>query len=308
MNIAFVIPYFGKFPPWFPAFMLSCAHNPNIHWLIFCDADNIPSHKPDNIFFHILSFDDFKQTASQIIQVPLNFQNPHKLCDFKPLYGKIFEKHLENYSYWGHCDLDIIWGDIELFLTQNDYTTYDIISTRKQAISGHFTLYKNNSKINTLFRKVKNYKKIYLIENFQGFDEGFFSYMLYLDYIEKKTDLKIFWHRKYAVDWPELKYRPFGWHWQNGKILDKNGTERIYLHFMKWKKDLQQMDFSFEDNPSAFKIDRFGIWTDEVPTRFNIQSYLASRPFYRSVRYLVRDLLGVPQKEIGYLDEYKFIE
>ena len=44
------------------------------------------------------------------MQVTLD--RPYKLCDFKPAYGFIFGEYLKEYDYWGHCDIDIVWGDL----------------------------------------------------------------------------------------------------------------------------------------------------------------------------------------------------
>ena len=262
-QVCFVLPYFGQFPPWFPGFLLSCEHNPGIHWLILTDIDPLPQDFPENVIFEHLTFQELQDRLVQLIDVPVDFAQPHKLCDVKPLYGALFEERLKDYQYWGHCDLDLIWGDIEGLLKRINYEQYDVISSRQETISGHFTLYKNKPELRDYFREVPNYQKVFITGHYEGFDEGYFAYHLYKNH--EKDGLKVYWPRKFGVDWGELDYRPLGWTWSNGKILDSSRTEREYLHFMKWKKELKHcVSISELKQVNAFEINHYGLWTNRI--------------------------------------------
>lgn len=262
-KVCFVLPYFGQFPPWFPGFLLSCEHNPNIDWLILTDIEPFPHTYPENVIFEQLTFQEIQDQLNRLIDVPINFAKPHKLCDVKPLYGALFEVRLKGYDYWGHCDMDLIWGDIEGFLNRIDFQQYDVISSRKETISGHFTIYKNDPRLSSYFQKVPNYKKVFSTGLYEGFDEGYFAYHMYSH--NEKDGLKVYWPEKFGVDWGELDYRPMGWKWKDGKILDGAGTERVYLHFMKWKKELNQCPaFAELKQAKAFEINRYGLWTGSL--------------------------------------------
>lgn len=264
-SVCFVLPYFGAFPPWFAGFLLSCEHNPGIHWLILTDIDPLPDEYPENVFFEHLSFREIQKRISELIEVKIEFTQPHKLCDVKPLYGQLFEERLSTYRYWGHCDLDLIWGDIEGFLNKIDYEQYDVISSRQETISGHFTLYKNTPLLRSYFQQVPNYQKVFTTNQYEGFDEGYFAYLMYIHHQE--DGLNVYWPKKFGVDWGELDYNPKGWKWEKGKILDANGNERVYLHFMKWKKELVHADsFSVLKQNKQFAINKYGLWTHPLGT------------------------------------------
>ena len=47
-KIAYVVPFFGKFPKGFEFWLLSCKCNPTIDWLIFTD-DQTPYDYPENV-------------------------------------------------------------------------------------------------------------------------------------------------------------------------------------------------------------------------------------------------------------------
>ena len=54
--------------------------------------------------------------------------SPYKLCDYKPVYGLIFDEDLQDYDFWGHCDVDLIFGDIRKFI--NLYKKRGIYASR----------------------------------------------------------------------------------------------------------------------------------------------------------------------------------
>lgn len=296
-KICFIVCYFGKLPVWFPAFLLSCNTNPSIDWLIFTDASNKPTKKTDNVFFERLSLTQFKEKAHFIMKTDIRFSKPYKLCDFKPIYGDIFKEELSKYHYWGHCDIDVIWGDISGFLKEIQFKNYDIISSRKSAISGHFTLYRNTENLRKLYSKVKNYKKVFVEDKYSGFDEGFFSYHLYQEYLKVNFGCSIFWPDNYAVDRYELDHYPYYWRWQNGKIISRKGNERVYLHFMKWKYTMKYIDFDYEDNPSQFLITKYGLWSKKMNIT-NKLTYLFPNHLPRLIKSYINKFKGIIKHNI----------
>ena len=174
-----VLPYYGEYPIWINAFLRSCAFNPRLKWMIFSDIAS-PEYQPANVEFIPLKRTDLSDLIFQKTNIRHTLINPHKLCDFKPLYGHIFESYLKEYDYWGHCDMDVIWGDITSFLKKIEFEQYDIISTRPRVICGHFNLYRNLPAINHFYESVPNYRKAFEAIDYQGFDEGFFSYHLFM--------------------------------------------------------------------------------------------------------------------------------
>ena len=51
-----------------------------------------------------------------------------------------------NKCYWGHCDVDLIWGDIRKFVTDDVLTKYKRIFSR-----GHCSIYENSSEVNAVY-------------------------------------------------------------------------------------------------------------------------------------------------------------
>ena len=156
-KIKFIVCYFGEWPVWFDGFLLSCKHNKDIDWLFFTDC-TLPANYPPNIKFVKCPLNYLSELATKKLKFTLKITKPYKLCDLKPAYGLVFEDYLEGYDFWGMCDIDVIFGDIKNFVTNNLLNKFDIISSRKRHTSGHFTLFKNNNEINNIFREIDGYR------------------------------------------------------------------------------------------------------------------------------------------------------
>ena len=79
----------------------------------------------------------------------------------------MFSDYIKGFDYWGHCDLDLIFGDLKKFLPKEEYD--------KLSFQGHFCMYKNRNSINMLFLKDHNgsidYSEILSHNQHFGFDE-----------------------------------------------------------------------------------------------------------------------------------------
>lgn len=167
-SIAYVIPYFGKFPKGFELFLMSCKNNPTIDWLIFTD-DKTEYEYPENVKVFYDTFEGIKKRVQQNFDFQIVLDKPYKFCDYKPAYGEIFREELKEYDFWGMCDLDLAWGDIRKFITNEILESYERIG-----FLGHSTIFKNVPEVNARYRTMidgNNYKKVYTTEGAFAFDE-----------------------------------------------------------------------------------------------------------------------------------------
>ena len=116
-SVCLVVCYFGPTPGWIHHYLVSCAYNPSIDFLIFTDQDDFPV-APPNVRVKRLSRSSFNELATKTIGVEIRLSHHRKLCDFKPTYGHLFEEFLDGWDYWGYTDLDVIYGDVRRFLRQ----------------------------------------------------------------------------------------------------------------------------------------------------------------------------------------------
>lgn len=264
-SIIFILPYFGKWPVWFDAFLVSISNNSTVNWLIVTDC-KIPQKYPANIRFVTTTLNELNDHINRVVDanVPLT---PRKFCDLKPAYGEIFSEEINNFDFWGICDMDIIWGDIRKFITLEHLNSYDIISTLEDMVSGHFTLFRNNKTINSLYHDIEGYKILFEQPRFMWFDEYVFT-----NFLKKNNNhcIKVFWdkeavnkgmksevHQEYYLD---------RWLYKEGKIYDLHShinTEYMYLHFINWKKTMKKCEINFLNSPSLFYISYSKIHTEK---------------------------------------------
>ena len=159
-KVGIIIPYFGKWPKWISYFLLSCKYNSTIDWIFFTDC-GLPKVTASNLHFHNLSLFHFNKIVSEKLEFEVNISNPYKICDLRPAFGIIFSNYLTTYDFWGYADIDLIYGQVDKFITQELLQKYDVISACKEYLCGHFSLYRNNDLVNNLFRNGQEYIKIF---------------------------------------------------------------------------------------------------------------------------------------------------
>lgn len=174
-KIAYIVCYFGKFPALFQLWLNTCGNNPTVDWHIFTD-DKTKYSFPQNVYVHYMTFSDLKEYIQRKYQFSISLDNPYKLCDYRVAYGEIFQEYLSEYDFWGHCDIDLLWGDIRKFITDDVLEKYV-----KVGFQGHSTLYRNEESINSFYRThvngIPTYEEIFSHPENYLFDENIITKM-----------------------------------------------------------------------------------------------------------------------------------
>ncbi len=212
-DVALVNVYFGKAPHWIHFFIKSCSNNPKYSWILFTDMDI--TSRVDNVIIIPFTLKEFNELASEKLNMPINVSCPYKLCDYKPAYGRVFEDYLSEYHYWGYCDIDLVFGDLDSFL-EPSLGKFDIITTENEYLAGHFTLYRNNNHTKQLFNRIHNIKKclidskrLYYLDEIGNYIGSPFADQYGMLFLETKNIFRRFvnsvkyrWHKQmnYACD------------------------------------------------------------------------------------------------------------
>lgn len=275
-RIAFVIPYFGSIPDYFDLWAMSAGKNSQFDFLIFSDLE-FDVQQYDNIKIIHMTFDEVKKMVQSKFEMKVILHKPYKLCDYKVAYGYIFEEYLKGYDYWGFCDVDLIFGDISSFLSEELINEYD-----KLFFHGHFSLQRNNEKMNTLFMKkyenVWDYKYAFRTKHSCHFDENGT-----LAYANEYDDVKMFFKwcfydvncRKYQMINPNDGTEACCI-WEKGKLIyvcnyGKCKQEVMYVHLQKRK---MKRNFNGVVDKMAIIRDEFIELTDES------EKEILMRPLY----------------------------
>lgn len=249
-KIILIIPYFGKLPEFFKVWLISAAHNPTVDFCIPCNA-KWSGELPQNVKLIPIEWEAICRRVKNVCGEDIVLNEPYKLCDYRPAYGEIFKDDIQGYDFWGHCDCDLVFGDIRKFLTDEILDRYDRILTR-----GHFCLYSNTKDVNALYKKTTQYKGISFWDAFHTkyschFDEGHSINAVFREFGRGTYD---------EICFADISYRhyPFQlaqdihakdakqiYSWENGTLKcfylndEKNICENEYMYVHLQKRKMQ---------------------------------------------------------------------
>ncbi|KUJ62447.1 hypothetical protein AR687_08320 [Flavobacteriaceae bacterium CRH] len=175
-SLALITIWYGDYPWYFQYFIKSCIYNPTVDFIIITGNTQEIPNKPQNVIIIQKTLEELKAEASKKLGFDLNFDQAYKFCDFKPVSGLLFEEVLEKYDFWGHGDIDMVYGNIRAFITADLLNKYDLICSHANFITGTFSLYRNNALMRTLFTESPDYQKILSAPESLCFDECNFLY------------------------------------------------------------------------------------------------------------------------------------
>lgn len=244
-TIAFIIPYIGKLPNNFQLWLNTCRHNPTIDFLLFTD-DRTEYDYPKNVKTWYMSLEEMKSLFQEKFDFHLAIDRPYKFCDFRPAYGEIFSEYLSGYDFWGHCDIDLLWGNMRKFLTDEILENYDRIYSR-----GHCSLYRNSEVVNAWYRTLPNngyqdWKEVFQTPLSRCFDEwaghcgGGISFIIKTNGIDIYDEVDsadiVVKKGKFEVNRWKSQYKKLFFHYIDGSLFACTKTfkkEVMCVHFQK---------------------------------------------------------------------------
>jgi hypothetical protein len=141
--------------------------NSKIDWLFITDQDL--ASKCHNISMLKMSFSDFADIVQHKFDFPISLKKPYKICDFRPAFAEIFPQEVEGYDFWGHCDLDLIFGDIFAVLPKFVWESQKILAR------GSLSFYRNLQVVNQLYKKqilyTMDHRSVFADDKSSYFDE-----------------------------------------------------------------------------------------------------------------------------------------
>ncbi len=218
-SIRLVVPYFGERPPYFPLVVRSMAANPDVSWLLL--SDQPVTDAPPNLEVQLCGFEDLARRIQGHFDFEICLDSPYKLCDFRPAFGEIFAEELAGYDFWGHSDVDLIFGRVR------DHLPAAAFEADKILFNGSFSLYRNTAEAATWYRhevgKV-SYRDAFTNPDAMHFDEWAGIY-----YIVEDLGVPV-WREDVIFDISFHRYRtraeaaevrgPRRYAWENGEVCE----------------------------------------------------------------------------------------
>ena len=201
-----------------------------------------------------LSESSFNKLASDTTGVKVELSHPRKLCDFKPVYGHLFKDLLKEWDYWGYTDLDVIYGDIRRFLTRAKLQKYDVFTARKEFLVGHFTLFRNDTRMRLLYKQAKNYKETLKSDTMLSFsecgkqwrqrlkgrpltDDAACDSIMHVICRQMARQEIAACFSPAVLEWPDLRTPGWRLRWNSGRLwrIDQR-REAMYFHFNAFRR------------------------------------------------------------------------
>lgn len=282
-KIALIIPYFGKWPTYFNLFLKSVKRNTWIDVLFFSDQAPLPTF-PENVKLIPFTLMQLKEALNKKIGVYPKIESTYKICDLRPSFGILFSEYLTKYTFWGWGDIDLIYGNLQKFIPSSILSTVDVISMRKNWVSGPFSLFRNSEKLNTLFMQNSDYKKVFTnpahfsfsecgkqwdkLRNgvyFNKIDWEMSNMTLLVKQAEARGEIKCFFKDSIKESIRKNEYISYS----SGLVANNLGVEYALYHFITEKRKPYFGYPNWENIPNAYYIDRFGFYLPEEFEKMN---------------------------------------
>lgn len=219
-SIVLIFPFFGTLPPQYGMWRASAIQNPTIDFMLFTDSD---VESAPNIIVHKMSFQDFCILVQNAFNFPIVLDRPYKLCEYKQAYGYILQEYINSYDFWGFGDLDLVYGDLRAFLTNEILHNYKFFSGW-----GHLTLLRNDKDSNTYFMQH--------IDGYQDYHDAFST--------PRITFFDEFRHKGCSDKWFECRPQDC---WSN-EHFDNIATPKTSYHFWSWTREWKPVIFEHKVN------------------------------------------------------------
>lgn len=241
-KIAVIVAWFGKLPAYFPAWLRSAERNPDIDFFLFFDQE--VKVESSNIYIERTTLEHETSRASKALKEKVEISSAYKFCDLRPFFGLVYADYLAGYDYWGYCDVDLVFGQIRRFLTDDILSKYDRFYEW-----GHFSLFKNNEKMNHIYdlpgclytrdETLRGTVKVNAEEHYginricQKNNIAWYRKIDFADFYVYCSDLQLSDKR--------YNYVHQVFYWEDGRVyraaIDENGNvvtdEYVYIHWQK---------------------------------------------------------------------------
>lgn len=199
-----IVPFFGDLPEWMDKF------EPPIGYDFLLDT-NLEKFK--------------ERVRSKLgIEYPGAYGSP-KVWDYRCALGLLYEEELAGYDWWGHIDLDCVFGDVGKWVTDEFLSKLDVHSNHHSYVNGCWTLYRNTPDVNYLFTRYPFWGEIMTNPESLAWVEREYSRLL------EKSGLRYaytFWQ-----GWPFLTNPNLEKH--NGELY-QDGEPIMMYHFRRSKR------------------------------------------------------------------------
>lgn len=206
----FICPYFGDFPEWMGEYIK--------------EAEGLKQYGYD--FLLDTDLEGFKKRVKSILGLDCPIiRGTGKVWDYRPALGLLYAQEVKGYDFWGHTDFDCVYGKVDEWVTDDFLRKLDLHSNHETYVNGCWSLYRNNDRVNNLFKDYPFWQEKMRYSDPNGWVEEEYSRTL------EKSGLKYkytFWQGNPYTTTPNLIK-------ENGRLY-QDGKEIMMFHFRRSKR------------------------------------------------------------------------
>lgn len=239
-SIAVIVTWFGSLPLYFPAWLKSAEENPTIDFYCFFDHDF--SSNASNIHIVKTTMEKEIDRISKATGEEIKIANAYKFCDLRPFFGLGYQEYIKGYSFWAYCDIDMVFGDLRHFLTDDILSKYDRFYEY-----GYLSVFRNNEQMNNLYDLPGGIYSRNTI--FRGKEKCTPEEQYGLYRISEKNNIKWYREKNFADFYvpyssyilnQKKNYAEQAFYWEKGKVfrayIENSSIKIEELAFLHWQK------------------------------------------------------------------------
>ena len=250
-SIGIIMTWFGPLPDYFPVWLKGAESNSTIDFL--CFTDHAFESSSPNIHLHLTTMEKEIARISEATGEEINIKNSYKFCDLRPFFGLGYQEYLRNYEFWGYCDIDMVFGNLREFITDDKLDKYDRFYE-----FGYLSLFRNNETMNHLYDLpggIYTRDAIFRSPVKVNCEEHFGTYRIceinHIKWYREKDFADFFVHYSSYLLNQRSNHELQTFYWEDGHVflayweLGKVKTEEVaFLHWQKRKPILSDKFFS----------------------------------------------------------------
>lgn len=165
MKKVFLILQFGKPFEWTEQYIenVQKLEADGWYWQIFTPH---PFASRGNVGIIPMTIDQFAELVEKKLGIkpalrilPSGIPNFH-ITEFDVFLGKILEDYTKGFDFWGMTGMDNMYGRIDDFISDWLLKNCDIFSDDVNTLNGNFSIWKNEERINTLYKNLPYWKEL----------------------------------------------------------------------------------------------------------------------------------------------------
>ncbi len=205
-----VCPYFGDLPPWMFEFVQNIVHLGDQGYYFHIDQD----------------LEGFKKRVKDKLGLDCPIvPGSGKVSDYRAFLGVLYADEIKGYDFYGHCDFDMVFGDLNKWFPDSELEKLDVWSNHDTYICGPFTLYRNTQNVDNLYLQCPDWREKVRYPETNGWVEQEYSRAL------EKSGLRY----RYSFFQGDPYNPPFRLKFEDGKLY-QDGKEIAMLHFRRSKQ------------------------------------------------------------------------